>query len=97
MGDRPYLHWWRGVAARLRTTNTYAVDTAVAAAVVVPVSVPFLTEPPGPGGPTPLGALLNAGTVVPLIWRRRTPFIVAIIVAAFAILVSVYHRPGQDL
>lgn len=97
MGDRPYLHWWRGVSARLRTTSTYAVDTAVAAAVAVPVSVPFLTEPPGPGGPTALGALLNAGTVVPLCWRRRAPFVVPVIIAAFAILVSVYHRPGQDL
>jgi signal transduction histidine kinase len=97
MGGRQHLHWWRAIPARLRTANAYAVDTALAAAVAVPVSVPFLTEPPGPGGPTALGAVLNSGTVVPLIWRRRAPFIVAVIVAAFAILVSVYHRPGQDL
>src|SRR5919198_647405 len=97
MQDRQHPHWWRAIAARLRLTNTYAVDTALAAAVAVPVSVPFLTEPPGPGGPTALGALLNLGTVLPLIWRRRAPFIVPLIVAAFAILVSVYHRPGQDL
>jgi signal transduction histidine kinase len=97
MADGRHLHWGRAIAARLRTTNAYAVDIALAFAVAVPVSVPFLTEPSGSGGPTALGALLNAGTVVPLIWRRRAPFIVPAIVAAFAILVSVYHRPGQDL
>jgi signal transduction histidine kinase len=44
-----------------------------------------------------LGALLNAGTVIPLVWRRKAPLAVAITVAAFAILVSAYHRPGQEL
>lgn len=97
MCPRRSLRWWTAVEARIRPTNVYAVDTALAVAVAVPVSVPFITEPSGPAGPTLLGALLNAGTVLPLIWRRRAPFIVAVVVAAFAILVSAYHRPGQDL
>jgi hypothetical protein len=37
--------------------------------VAVPMSVQFANAPPG--GATPLGVLLNAGTVLPLIWRRR--------------------------
>ena len=87
--------WWSAIAARLRAANAYAVDTVVAAAVAVPVSVPFVTAPPG--GATALGAVLNAGTVLPLIWRRRAPFAVAVVVAAFATLVSLYDRPGQQL
>jgi signal transduction histidine kinase len=94
MLDQP-LRWWTAVAARLRRTNTYVVDTALAAAVAVPMSVPFVTA--SAGSATPLGAVLNAGTVLPLIWRRRAPFTVAVIVASFAALVSLYHRPGQML
>jgi signal transduction histidine kinase len=70
------------------------VDSALAAAVAVPVSVQFANASPGP---TPLGVLLNAGTVLPLIWRRWAPFAVAVTVAVFSALVSVYDRPGQDV
>lgn len=94
--------WWARVAgaARLRATSAYGVDGAVAAAVAVPVAAPFVTAwfvGASPGGPTPLGGLLNAGTVVPLVWRRRAPFTVAVLVAIFAILVSLYDRPGQEV
>jgi signal transduction histidine kinase len=88
------------VPSRVGATNTYAVDSALAVAVAVPVSVPFVSAwfvSTPHGGPTLLGALLNAGTVVPLIWRRRAPFSVAVIVATFGILESVYDRPGQNL
>jgi hypothetical protein len=67
-GQQP-RHWWAAVTARLRSANTYAVDSALAAVVAVPMSVQFANAPPG--GATPLGVLLNAGTVLPLIWRRR--------------------------
>ena len=93
-GQQP-RHWWAAVIARLRSANTYAVDSALAAVVAVPVSVQFANA--SPGGATPLGVLLNAGTVLPLIWRRRAPFAVAVTVAAFSLLASVYNRPGQDL
>ncbi|MBO2453490.1 hypothetical protein J4573_40805 [Actinomadura barringtoniae] len=68
-------------------------DVAVALAVAVPTSVPFVAW----NNVTPLGALFNVGTVVPLLWRRRASFAVALTVCAFAILVSAYHRPGQML
>jgi signal transduction histidine kinase len=87
-------HWWAAVAARVRGANAYVLDTAVAAVVAVPVAAQFTNVSPGP---TLLGALLNAGTVLPLIWRRRAPFAVAVTVTAFALAVSQYHRPGQDL
>ena len=93
-GQQP-RHWWAAVIARPRSANTYAVDSALAAVVAVPVSVQFANA--SPGGATPLGVLLNAGTVLPLIWRRRAPFAVAVTVAAFSLLASVYNRPGQDL
>jgi signal transduction histidine kinase len=86
------------VVTRLRAANTYHVDAALAAAVAVPVSAAFASAWSGPPGTvTPLGGLLNAGTVVPLVWRRKAPFAVAVTVALFAILVSAYHRPGQEL
>lgn len=102
MSDPVAVGWWARVAeaARLRVTSAYGVDVAVAAAVAVPVAAPFVTawlSGPSPGGPTPLGAVLNAGTVVPLVWRRRAPFTVAVLVAISAILVSLYDRPGQEV
>ena len=94
MLDQP-PYWWTAAVARLRTANTYAVDGALAAAVAVPLSVPFVNA--APGAVTPLGAALNAGTVLPLIWRRRAPFTVVVLVVIFATLVSLHHRPGQML
>ncbi|WP_433473638.1 sensor histidine kinase [Spirillospora sp. CA-142024] len=69
------------------------VDVLVAAAVAVPVFVPFATAPEV----TPLGVVFNLGTVVPLVWRRRAPFAIALVVTAFAMGVSLHHRPGQML
>ena len=91
--------WFRGfdLPARLRAWSRAGggrfVDVLVAAAVAVPVFVPFATAPEV----SPLGAVLNLGTVVPLVWRRRAPFAIALIVAAFAMGVSLYDRPGQAL
>ncbi|MFB4320043.1 sensor histidine kinase [Actinomadura sp. 21ATH] len=69
------------------------MDVLVAAAVAVPVFVPFGTAPEV----TPFGVLFNLGTVVPLLWRRQAPFAVALVVACFAMGVSLHHRPGQVL
>jgi signal transduction histidine kinase len=46
---------------------------------------------------TALRAALNAATVVPLLWRRRAPFAVMVIVATAATLVSLHDRPGQSV
>ncbi|WP_345632930.1 sensor histidine kinase, partial [Rugosimonospora acidiphila] len=89
------LHWATAASVRLRATNAYLVDAALAVAVAVPLSVPFLTDPPSLV--TVAGGFLNAGTVVPLVWRRRWPFGVAVVVFVFASLVSLYGRPGQML
>ncbi len=78
--------WSRAGGGRL-------ADVLVAVAVAVPVFVPFATAPEV----TPLGVVFNLGTVVPLVWRRRAPFAIALVVACFAMGVSLYHRPGQML
>jgi signal transduction histidine kinase len=77
----------------LRSRNGRLVDVLVAVAVAVPVFVPFATAPEV----TPLGAVFNLGTVVPLVWRRRAPFAIALVVAGFAMGVSLHDRPGQAL
>jgi signal transduction histidine kinase len=86
---------FRGVAARLRTGrgDGRLVDGLVAAAVAVPVFVPFATAP----DVSWLGFVVNLGTVVPLLWRRRAPFAVVLVVAFFATAVSLHDRPGQTL
>ncbi|WP_331769650.1 hypothetical protein OG948_38550 (plasmid) [Embleya sp. NBC_00888] len=86
---------FRGVAAHLRTGpgDGRLVDGLVAAAVAVPVFVPFVTAP----DVSPLGFVVNLGTVVPLLWRRRAPFAVVLVVAFFATAVSLHDRPGQTL
>jgi hypothetical protein len=72
-----------------------AVDVALTLAVAIASSVPLLAA--RPGQVTALGLLLNVGTVVPLLWRRRAPFGVMVAVGLAATLVSLYHRPGQNL
>lgn len=72
-----------------------AVDVGLVLAVAVASSVPFIGGTPGEV--TALGLLLNLATVIPLLWRRRAPFAVMVIVGAAATGVSAYHRPGQNL
>jgi hypothetical protein len=71
------------------------VDLALVLAVAVATAVPFVD--PAPGAVTALGVALNLGTVVPLLWRRRAPFAVMLVVATAATLVSLHDRPGQKL
>ena len=71
------------------------IDVAVVIAVAIASCVPFVDA--GPGAVTALGVVLNLGTVIPLLWRRRWPFGVMVVVGTAATLVSLYHRPGQYL
>jgi signal transduction histidine kinase len=82
------------VAGWLRSTHPYGVDVLLTGAVAVPVAMPFFGAS---AEVTLLGVLLNAGTVVPLIWRRLVPATVGLMVATFALLVSAHNRPGQML
>jgi signal transduction histidine kinase len=88
-------HWWTSRVRQLSATHPYVVDGTIALFVAIPMCVPFVTAKPG--GVTLLGGLLNAFTVLPLIWRRRFPFAVTLLVAGFATLVSLYDRPGQAI
>lgn len=71
------------------------IDLALVAAVTVASSVAFIDR--APGEVTALGVVLNLCTIIPLLWRRRAPFAVMVIVGTAATLVSMYHRPGQNL
>ncbi|WP_126639158.1 sensor histidine kinase [Embleya hyalina] len=87
--------WFGGVVVRLRAVrgDSRLLDVLVAGAVAAAVFVPFSTA----ADVTVLGFVVNLGTVVPLIWRRRAPFAVTLIVAFFATAVSLHDRPGQTL
>jgi signal transduction histidine kinase len=95
MFGRRLKHWRMAMVVRLRTANVYALDCAIAVVVAIPVSAQFANAKSG--WSILLGGLLNAGTVVPLVWRRRAPFAMAVTIAVFALAVSEYHRPGQIL
>ncbi|MFH8288713.1 sensor histidine kinase [Streptomyces sp. NPDC018059] len=84
-------------AARLRAAHPYVVDVALAALVLFAVSLQFLF--PDEGGDTLSlpGFLLGAGTAVPLVWRRRAPFLVACVLAFFTPAMAVHHRPPPDI
>jgi signal transduction histidine kinase len=71
------------------------VDVAVVIAVAMASAVPFI-DPPA-DGMTAYGVIFTLGTVIPLLWRRRAPFAVMVIVGVAATLVSLHHRPGQNL
>jgi signal transduction histidine kinase len=89
-----FPNWLPALTNRVRATNSYVVDSALAVAVAIPMSVPFLTVVPGI---TVLGVLLNVGAVLPLIWRRRAPYLTTVAIVVFAALVSLHHHPGQML
>ncbi|MFG1922372.1 sensor histidine kinase [Cryptosporangium sp. NPDC048952] len=75
--------------------SRYRVDLLIAAVVAVPVAGQVGAADPGEADA--LGVAFSAGTVIPLVWRRRAPFTVALIVLAFGLLTSGYARPGQQL
>src|SRR5207245_2481659 len=67
-----------GALRRAAARHPWAVDSLVALGVLL-LGLPGIVH----GQPQPASALLTAGLVVPLVWRRRAP------VAVFAILAGV--------
>ncbi|MFJ9114674.1 sensor histidine kinase [Streptomyces sp. NPDC102394] len=89
--------WYGRVAARLRTADPYAVDTALAALVLFAVSLQWLFPDEGDDRLSWQGWLLGAATAVPLVWRRRAPFATAWVVSAATPAMAVYHAPPPDV
>ncbi|MFB7086067.1 sensor histidine kinase [Streptomyces sp. NPDC056296] len=85
------------VVARLRTTNPYAVDAAVAALVLFAVSLQWLFPDEGDDPLTWRGWLLGAATALPLVWRRAAPFATACAVSVATPTQALYHAPPPDL
>jgi signal transduction histidine kinase len=89
--------WFTQAAARLRTANPYAVDTALAALVLFAVSLQWMFPDEGDDPLSWQGWLLGAATAVPLVWRRRWPFATAWVVSAATPAMAVYHAPPPDV
>ncbi|WP_282082861.1 sensor histidine kinase [Streptomyces tendae] len=85
------------VLARLRTTNPYAVDAAVAGLVLFAVSLQWLFPDEGDDPLSWQGWLLGAATAVPLVWRRAAPFATACAVSVATPVQALYHAPPPDL
>ncbi|MFB6549116.1 histidine kinase, partial [Streptomyces sp. NPDC056405] len=85
------------LVARLRTTNPYAVDAAVAALVLFAVSLQWLFPDEGDDPLTWRGWLLGAATAVPLVWRRAAPFATACAVSVATPTQALHHAPPPDL
>jgi signal transduction histidine kinase len=85
------------LAGRLRAANPYGVDAALAAFVLLAVSMQFLLHESDGDAVSLPGFLLGAGTAVPLVWRRRAAFACGLVVSAFTIAMALYHRPAPDV
>ncbi|MFI0037538.1 sensor histidine kinase [Streptomyces mutabilis] len=83
--------------ARLRTTNAYAVDAAIAVLVLFAVSLQWLFPDEGDDPLSWQGWLLGAATALPLVWRRAVPFATACAVSVATPTQAMYHAPPPDL
>ncbi|MFF7448994.1 MULTISPECIES: histidine kinase [unclassified Streptomyces] len=89
--------WFAPVAARLRSTNPYAVDAGLAALVLFAASLQWLFPDEGDDPLTSVGWLLAAGTALPLVWRGRAPFMTACAVSVTTPAQALYHAPPPDV
>ena len=83
--------------ARLRTANPYVVDVALAALVLFAASLQWIFPDDGDDRLSWQGFLLGAGTALPLVWRRRAPYLAACAVSVFTPAMAVYHAPPPDV
>ncbi|GGN86965.1 two-component sensor histidine kinase [Streptomyces albiflavescens] len=88
---------WRSVFSRLRTTHPYVLDTALAALVLFAASLQWIFPDEGDDRLTWQGFLLAVGTAVPLVWRRRAPFLSACAVSICTPAMAVYHAPPPNV
>ncbi|WP_053847815.1 sensor histidine kinase [Streptomyces sp. NRRL B-24085] len=89
--------WYAPVVTRLRTTNPYVVDSALALLVLFAASLQWLFPDEGDDRLTLAGWLLGAATAVPLVWRRRFPCSCALAVSAATTAMAYYHAPPPDV
>lgn len=89
----------RALGQRVRSVSPATTDLLVAGAVLFAVSLPFWLRwnDDCACDPTWLGFLFSAATAIPLIWRRKVPLLVALLVSAATVAVTIYHQPGQPL
>jgi len=89
--------WYDLVVARLRTTNPYVVDSALAVLVLFAASLQWMFPDEGDDPLSLAGWLLGAATAVPLVWRRRYPYACALAVSAATTAMAYYHAPPPDV
>ncbi|MFF0013926.1 sensor histidine kinase [Streptomyces sp. NPDC005374] len=89
--------WYALVVTRLRTTNPYVVDSALAALVLFAASLQWMFPDEGDDPLSLVGWLLGAGTAVPLVWRRRYPYATACAVSLTTTAMAYYHAPPPDV
>lgn len=89
--------WYAPVVARLRTTNPYVVDSALAVLVLFAASLQWMFPDEGDDPLSLVGWLLGAATAVPLVWRRRYPYACALAVSAATTAMAYYHAPPPDV
>ncbi|MFI6943877.1 sensor histidine kinase [Streptomyces sp. NPDC050418] len=78
--------------------RTLVVDVALAALVLVGVSLQFvLPERDGDDPLSWLGFLFGAATAVPLVWRRRAPYLTGCTVGCATTVMTVHHAPPPDV
>ena len=89
--------WYAPVVTRLRTTNPYVVDSALAVLVLFAASLQWMFPDEGDDRLSLVGWLLGAATAVPLVWRRRSPYACALAVSAATTAMAYYHAPPPDV
>lgn len=83
---------------RALSRHPYVVDAALAALVLLAVSLQFVFPDDGEDDRlSVVGYLLAAGTAVPLAWRRRTPMTAVFLVSLFTPAMAVYRQPPPDV
>ncbi|MET8825037.1 histidine kinase [Streptomyces sp. NPDC004610] len=89
--------WIAPVVIRLRTTHPYVVDGALAALVLFATTLQWIFPGEKSEQLTWQGFVLGAATAVPLVWRRRAPFLTACAVSVVTPVMAIHHAPPPDV